>query len=185
MDKDNWIPPQVFTVIIIYLFIYLGFFLSQSHFEELIIPDSSPHFPPKWFCLDYICLCNYLLPWLDEGGDWDISRKLWMYICILFLLVLFSSYSRLTLSNPTDCSTSGFPVLHYLLDIIQTHVHWVSNSIQPSHLLLSPFPSAFCLSQHRGLFQWISSSHQVAKVLEIQLQLQHQSFQWIFRVDLL
>ena len=67
--KDNWIPPQVFTVIIIYLLIYLAFFFSQSHFEELIIPDFSPHFPPKWFCLDNICLCNYLLPWLDEGGD--------------------------------------------------------------------------------------------------------------------
>ena len=55
--KDNWIPPRVFTVIIIYLLIYLAFFLSQYHFEELISPDSSLYFPQKWFYLDYICLC--------------------------------------------------------------------------------------------------------------------------------
>ena len=61
------------------------------------------------------------------------------------------------------------------------HVHWVGDAIQPSHPLSSP--STFNLSQHQGLFQWVSSSHQVAKVLE--LQLQHQSFQWIFRVDFL
>ena len=73
-----------------------------------------------------------------------------------------------------DCSTPGFPVLYYLLEFAQTHVHGVSDAIQPSHLLLSPSP-AFSLSQHQGFFQWVSSSHQVAKVLE--LQLQHQSFQ--------
>ena len=60
---------------------------------------------------------------------------------------------------------------------------WVSEAIQPSHPLLSPFPPAFNLSQHQGLFKWVSSLHQVAKVLE--LQLQHQSFQWIFRTDFL
>ena len=65
----------------------------------------------------------------------------------------------------------------------QTHVHWVGDAIQPSHPLWSPSPPAFNLSEHQGLFQWISSSHQVAKVLE--LQLQHQSSQWIFRVDFL
>ena len=64
-----------------------------------------------------------------------------------------------------------------------THVHWVGDAIQPSHPLSSPSPPAFNLSQRQGLFQWISSSHQVAKVL--QFQLQHQSFQWIFRIDFL
>ena len=78
-----------------------------------------------------------------------------------------------------DCSTPGFPVHHQLLEFAQTHVHWVSDAIQPSHPLSSPFPPALNLSQHQGLFQWVSSSHQVAKVLEFQLQ--HQSFQWIFR----
>ena len=63
------------------------------------------------------------------------------------------------------------------------HVHRVSDAIQPSHLLLSPSPAAFNLSQNQGLFQWVSSSHQVAKVLEFQLQ--HQSFQWKFRTDFL
>ena len=65
-----------------------------------------------------------------------------------------------------DCSTPGFPVLHYLLKFLQTHVHWVSDPIQPSHPLLSPSPPAFNLSQHQGLFQWVGSLHQVVKVLE-------------------
>ena len=80
-----------------------------------------------------------------------------------------------------DCSTPGFPVYHQLLELAQTHVHWVSDAIQPSHPLSSPSPPAFNLSQHQGLFQWVSSLDQMAKVLE--LQLQHQSFQWIFRID--
>ena len=80
-----------------------------------------------------------------------------------------------------DYGTPGFPVLHQLPEFAQTHVHWVNDVIQPSHPLLSPSPPAFNLSQHQGLFQWVSSSHQVAKVLEFLLQ--HQSFQWIFRID--
>ena len=87
----------------------------------------------------------------------------------------------LALCNPMDCSMPGFPVLYYLLEFAQTHIHWVSDAIQPSHPLPSPSPPAFNLSQHQGLFQWVRSSHQVAKILE----LQHQSFQWIFRVDFL
>ena len=80
-----------------------------------------------------------------------------------------------------DCSTPGFPVHHQLPELAQTQIHWVSDAIQPSHPLSSPSPPALNLSQHQGLFQWVSSSHQVAKVLE----LQHQSFQWIFRFDFL
>ena len=82
---------------------------------------------------------------------------------------------------PMDCSTPGFPVLHYLSEFSQTHVHRVNDAIEPAHPLSSPFPRAFNLSQHHGHFQCISSSHQVAKVLE--LQLQPQSIQWIFRTD--
>ena len=85
------------------------------------------------------------------------------------------SYS--TLSDPMDCSMPGFPVHHQLLEFTQTHVHWVSDAIQPSHPLSSP--SGLNLSQHQGLFKWVSSLHQVAKVSEFQLQ--HQSFQWMFR----
>ena len=77
-------------------------------------------------------------------------------------------------------STPGLPVHHQLPESTQTHVLWVSYAIQPSHLLLSHSPPALNLSQHQGLFIRDSPSHQVAKVLEFQLQ--HQSFQWIFRI---
>ena len=87
----------------------------------------------------------------------------------------------LPLCNPTDCSTPGFPVLHYLQEFAQNHVHWVSNAIQPSHPLSLPSPPAFNLFQYQDLFLWAGSSHQWVKVLEFQ----HQSFQWIFRVDFL
>ena len=83
------------------------------------------------------------------------------------------------LCNPMDHSALGFPVLHYLLEFAQTHVHWVSDAIQRSYPLSLPSPPALNLSQHQGLFQWVTSLYQVAKVLEFQLQ--HQSFQWIFR----
>ena len=84
-----------------------------------------------------------------------------------------------------DCSTPGCPVYYQLLEMAQTHVHRVNDAIQPSHSLLSPFPPAFNLAQNQVLSQWVSSSHQVAKVLVLQLQHQHQSFQRIFRTDFL
>ena len=93
------------------------------------------------------------------------------------------SLSRVRLCDPMDCSTSGLPVHHQFLEFIQTHVFRVSDAIQPSCLPLTLSPPAPNLSQHQGLFQWVSSSHQVAKVLEFQLQ--HQSFQWTPRTDLL
>ena len=93
--------------------------------------------------------------------------------------IQFSSVAQscLTLGDPMNRSTPGLPVHHQLLEFTQTHVCWVGNVIQPSHPLLSPSPPALNLSQHQGLFKWVSSSHQVAKVLEFQLQ--HQFFQWI------
>ena len=99
--------------------------------------------------------------------------------------VQFSSVAQscLTLCDPMDCSMPGFPLHHQLTQRTQTHVHHVSDAIQPSHPLSSPSPPAFYLSQHQSLFEWVSSSHQVARVLEFQLQ--HQSFQRIFRTDLL
>ena len=84
-----------------------------------------------------------------------------------------------TLCDPKDCSTPGFPGLHCLPEFTQTHVYWVTDTIEPSHSLAHS-SSAFNLSQNQSLFQWVSSLHQVAKVLEVQ----HQFFQWIFRVDL-
>ena len=107
------------------------------------------------------------------------------FILFPFLLYQFSlvPQSCPTLCDPMDCCTPGLPVHHQLPDFTQTHVHWVSDAIQQSHPLSSLSPPAFNLSQYQGLFQWVSSSHQVAKILKFQLQ--HQSFQWIFRTDLL
>ena len=95
------------------------------------------------------------------------------------------SQSCLIICDLMDHRTPGFPVHHQLPGLPQTHVHQVGDGIQPSYPLLSPSPT-FNLSQHQGLFQWVYHSHQVATVLE--LQLQHQSFQWIlglvsFKID--
>ena len=91
---------------------------------------------------------------------------------LTYSLVQFSSVtlSRLTLCDPVGCSTRGFPIHHQLPELSHTHVHRVGDAIQPSHPLLSPSPPAFNLSQHQGLFQWVSSLYHVAKVLEFQLQ---------------
>ena len=91
-----------------------------------------------------------------------------------------------SLCDPMDCSTPGFPVLHHLPELAQTHMHWVGDAVQPSYLLLSPSPPVFNLPQHQGFFKWVSSSHQVAKVLEFWFQ--QQSFKQysgltFFRMD--
>ena len=83
-----------------------------------------------------------------------------------------------TLCDPMDFSPLGCPVHDKLPELAQTHVHWVGDAIQPSHPLSSPSPPAFSLFKYQGLFWWIGSSHQVPKVVE--LQLQHQSFKWIW-----
>ena len=110
-----------------------------------------------------------------------VSQFWWTYI-------QFSSVTQLcpTLCDPINCSMPGLPVHHQLPKLTRTHVHWVGDAIQPSHPLLSPSPPTFNLPQHQGLFKWVSSLQQVAKVL--QLHLQYQSFQWIlglisFRMD--
>ena len=112
------------------------------------------------------------------------SRELernWFYP----LCLQFSSVAQLcpTLCDPMNRSTPGPPVHYQLQEFTQTHVHWVGDAIQPSHPLSSPSPPALNLSQHEGLFKWVSSLHQEAQVLEFQLQ--HQSFQWTSRTDLL
>ena len=108
------------------------------------------------------------------------SLKSWKYIHTSYEIEFLFSYnfflscsvtqSLLTLFNPMDCSTPGFLVLHYLPEFAQIHVHWVGDAIQPSHPLSPLSLPAFNLSQHQGLFQWVGCSHQVAKVLELQLQ---------------
>jgi len=101
------------------------------------------------------------------------------------LEMLRCSFTKLclTLHDLMNMSVPGFLVCHCLSEFAQTHAHWVSDAIQPSHPLSPPSLPALNLSQHKSFFQWVSSSHQVARVLE--LQLQHQPFQWIFRVDFL
>jgi len=100
--------------------------------------------------------------------------------CLMITIssVQFSSVSQLcpTLCDPMNSSMPGLPVHHQLLEFTQTHVHQVGDAIQPSHPLSSPSPPAPNPSQHQGFFQWVNSLHEVAKVLESQLQ--HQSFQW-------
>ena len=138
-----------------------GTFLTVSLFWDTITSKV-----PQWFLP---------LPSKQYPGDSTASEN----------AVQFSSVAQSCppLCDPMDCSTPGLPVHHQLPEFTQTHVHWVSDAIQPSHPLLSPSSPAFNLSQHQGLFKWVSSSHQAAKVLEFQFQ--HQSFQWIFRTDFL
>ena len=141
------------------------------------------------FCLKMLCLKDFLPDMLK-------FKKASVYFMLIFAkhrvgpffsIICFpssfvvQSLSCIQLCDPMDCITPSFPVLHYFLECAQIHVHWASDAIQPSYLLLSPSPPALNLSQHQGLFQCVTSSHPVAKVLE--LQLQHQSLQWIFRVD--
>ena len=100
-----------------------------------------------------------------------------------FTFCCFPVLSRARLCDPMDYRAPGFPVLHQLPEFVQTLAYWVSDAIQQSHPLLPPSPPAFNLSQQQSLFHWVNSSHQVAKILEFQLQ--HESFQWIFKVDFL
>ena len=118
------------------------------------------------------CIILFLInSWNELGGP--------------FLKCQFSSVTQScpTLCDPMDYSMPGLPVYHQLLGFTQIHVHWVSDAIQSSHPLSSTSPPNFNLSQHQGLFKWVNSSHQVAKLLEFQLQ--HKFFQWILRTDFL
>ena len=111
------------------------------------------------------------------------KKRRWSWHLVPFSQFSSVAQSCLTLGDPMDCSTPGLPVHHPIPEFIQTHVHWAGDAIQPPHPLSSPSPPVFNHLQHQGLFKWLSSSHQVAKVLEFQLQ--YQSFQWIFRTDFL
>ena len=97
-------------------------------------------------------------------------NHLYLSIFCLQVSVQFNSVTQLcpTLCDPMNHSAPGLPVHHQLPEFTQTHVHWVGDAIQPSHLLLSPYPPAPNPSQHQGLFQWVNSSHEVAKLLEFQ-----------------
>ena len=152
-----------------------------QHWFEL--PEKYSKFPlAAYFTCGNVCDSTLLPPSLPPPPSHTVITSLFSMSASP---AQFSSVTQLcpTLYDPMDCSTPGFLVRYQLLEPAQTHVHWVGDVIQPSHPLSSPSPPAFNLSQHQGLSQWVSFSHQVAKVLE--LQLQHQSFQWIFRTDFL
>ena len=135
--------------------------------------------------------CHFLLQGIlpTQGLNLHLLQLLHWQVDTLALShlssVQFSSVAQFcpTLYDPMNCSTPGLPVHHQLAEFTQTHVHQVGDAIQPSHPLSSPSPPAPNPSQHQGLCQWVNSSHEVAKVLEFQLQ--HQSFQWTPRTDLL
>ena len=121
---------------------------------------------------------SFLWEWAEVGKEDGPIQQ--------YCLFKFSSIqllSRVGLCDPMNLSIPGLPVHQQLPESTQTHVHRVNDAIQPSHPLLSRSPPALNLPQHWGLFKWVSSLHQVDKVLE--LQLQHQSFQWTPRTDLL
>ena len=134
-----------------------------------------------------------LLPLIDSHSQGSLWSSPSLIDCLHFLHWIpnekrdlqFSSVAQSwpTLCDPMNCSTPGLPVHHQLPEFTQTLVHRVGDTIQPPHPLSSPFPPAPNPSQHQGLFQWLNSSHEVAKVLEFQLQ--HQFFQWTPRTDLL
>ena len=126
------------------------------------------------FC-QMLFLC--LLRWLYDSSTLLIWCVILINLPILSHLCISQSVSSITQSGPTlcdpkDCSTPGFLIHHQLPELAQIHVHQVGDAIQSSHPLSAPSPPAFNLSQHYSLFQWVSSSHQVARVLELQFQLQ-------------
>ena len=123
-----------------------------------------------------------MIRWLSLNVDYYhlLSLFLSVFYSLLFFFLKCTinsvqsssvTQSRLTLWDPMDCSLAGLPVHYQLLELAQTHVHRISEAIQQSHPLLSPSPPTFSLSQYQGLFQWVSSSHQVATVLEFQLSI--------------
>ena len=117
------------------------------------------------------CLHVFKIFWtLYFPLQYDRVQQHWLKICGNFF-IQFSSVTHLclTLRNPINCSTPGLPVHHQLQEFTQTHVHRVGDAIQPPHLLSSPSPPAPNPSQHQGLFQWVNSLHEVAKVLKFQL----------------
>ena len=142
-------------------------------------------------CINYFVLAFFPSPSLKQSSfhnvNSHISCGISFPVAYYFHLVSvqFSSVAQpyLTLCNPMNCSIPGLPVHHQFLEFTETHVLWVSDAIQPSHPLSSPSPPAFNPSQHQILFKWVSSSHQVVKVLDIQLQ--HQSLRWIYSTGFL
>ena len=154
-------------------FLLINIFLTYKS-PQLNLPFSSrlAIFVARGFCLPYLCLFYVWISGYHIQIDWGLPtapqlfRRFVPYlqkVCSHTLEMLWVQFSPApqscpTLCDPMDCGMPGFPVHHQLVEFSQTHVHWLSDAIQPSHPLSSPSPAAFNLSQHRGLFQWVSSS---------------------------
>ena len=170
----------------------LSYMASEAR-EQILLEMSkareTAHWPEILFgrwCLSGYCFptvmnkVKVILAWIwcpifqMLATRWRASKVLGYLINSLSVQFSSGAQSCPALCDPMDCSMPGLPVHHHLPELTQTHVHWVSDTIQPSHPLLAPSPPTFNLSQHQGLFQWVSSSHQVFKVLGFQLQ--YQSF---------
>ena len=143
----------------------------------------------------YSSILVWEIPWAEELVRWkfmgsqESDTMYWLKNNIINTYIhnmhvsSVQSLSHVQICNPMNHSTPGLPVHQQLPEFTQTHAHRIGDVIQPSHPLTSPSPPAPNPSQHQGLFQWVNSSHEVARVLEFQLQ--HQSFQWTPRTDLL
>ena len=156
-----------------------------------LTPSPSPPYPSEVFLLVFLLIPSWCL--FLGGLSWYSGAQV---LCFTVLRVIHLNnedvvyvqwniqFSRSVVSDslwPNGRQYAGLPFRYQHLEFTQTHVHRVGDAIQPSHPLSSPAPPTFNLCQHQGLFQWVGSSHQVVKVLE--LQLQHQSLQWIFSTD--
>ena len=132
-------------------------------------------------------MVQFSYPYMTTGKTIALTRQTFVGKVMSLLLNMLTQFSRSVVSDslrPHEPQHAWPLCPSPTPGVSQTHVHWVSDAIQPSHPLLSPSPPTFSLSQHQGLYHWpkVSSLHQVARVLEFQLQLQHQSFQCIFRL---
>ena len=136
---------------------------------HISLRDSLTTLPPGNPNLNISHVIITVHPW-TINGFWIVHVHL--YVLCFFSNHSVSSVTQLcpSLCNPMNCSTPGLPVHHQLTEFTQTHAHPVGDAIQPSHSLSSPSPPALNLSQHQGLCKWVSSLHQVVKVLEFQLQ---------------
>ena len=186
IDLDQYWHMDIYFTLWIIAYSYFHFLLDlfQLGLWELFLRACIP-LMEFIFCVRHFCVVSELLAHTAPRETISLARVQCSFTVSFHFSFQFSSVTQLcpTLCNTMDCSTPGFPVHHQLPELAQTHVNWVGDAIQPSHPLSSPSPPAFNLSHHQGLFKWVSSLHQVAKVLEFQLQ--HQSFQWILRTDFL
>ena len=124
-------------------------------FQKSRLPGSLPWILALFFLSTYHLSAHHLSIFFKK-----IINHFYFYRCTV-------TQSCLTLCSLMDCSAPGFPILHYLLEFAQIHVHWFGGAIQPFHSLSPPSPPALSLSQHRGLFQWVSSLNQVALFINL------------------